>query len=184
MKIVIDEKVLKKHKIPIEQFLLLMFIKSTQGTIYNYKNVLESLCKREFMYSDDLLMKDANDMVESILCESEINEDNKTIESLSTKLMEMWPKGKKDNKWYWRGNKKEIMLKLEKFFKFYGNYSYDQVLEAAQKYVESFALRGNQYMKLLKYFILKEAPEMESELATYIERYNEEPVNTNEGELF
>lgn len=184
MKITIDERVLKKYKIPFEQFLLLMFIKKTQGTVYNYNNVLESLNKRGFMYSDELLMKDTSDMVESILCESEISSDLKSIEDLAVKLQEMWPKGKKDNKWYWRGNKKEIILKLEKFFKIYGEYSFDQVLDAARKYVDSFNLRGNSYMKLLKYFIIKEIDGMQSDLATEIERMNEEDETLSSEELF
>ena len=162
----------------------MMFIKQTQGSIYNYNNVLASLNKRGFMYSDDLLMKDASDMVESILCESEISNDPKNIEELAVKLQEMWPSGKKDNRWYWRGNKKEITLKLEKFFKLYGDYSFEQVLDAAKNYVDSFNMKGTSYMKLLKYFILKEVDGMQSDLATEIERMGESNENSVTEELF
>jgi hypothetical protein len=182
MKIVIDEKALRKYNIPFTQFLLMMFIKETQGTIFNYNNTLESLKHRGYMYSDDILMEEAANIVQKVLCDSEVMTDDKNVEKLCEKLQSMWPSGKKDNKWYWRGNKKEITLALKKFFKFYGKYTNEQILNAAQKYIESFSLKGDTYMELLKYFIIRERPEMKSNLATYIERYSEDTEEDNSNE--
>lgn len=119
---------------------------------------------------------------------------------IATKLKEIFPKGKKEGtNYYWaegtalivrrlklflkkyeeyiRNEFKEEFSKLnkEEFNKFLGN----KILHAASKYVDSF--NGSyRYMKLLKYFILKEKigaageVEGESELMNYIENYGQE----------
>ena len=119
---------------------------------------------------------------------------------IATKLKEIFPKGKKEGtNYYWaegtalivrrlklflkkyeeyiRNEFKEDFSKLnkEEFNKFLGN----KILLAASKYVDSF--NGSyRYMKLLKYFILKEKigaageVEGESELMNYIENYGQE----------
>lgn len=119
---------------------------------------------------------------------------------IATKLKEIFPKGKKEGtNYYWaegtalivrrlklflkkyeeyiRNEFKEEFSKLnkEEFNKFLGN----KILYAASKYVDSF--NGSyRYMKLLKYFILKEKigvageVEGESELMNYIENYGQE----------
>lgn len=119
---------------------------------------------------------------------------------MATKLKEIFPKGKKEGtNYYWaegtalivrrlklflkkyeeyiRNEFKEEFSKLnkEEFNKFLGN----KILHATSKYVDSF--NGSyRYMKLLKYFILKEKigaageVEGESELMNYIENYGQE----------
>lgn len=119
---------------------------------------------------------------------------------IATKLKEIFPKGKKEGiNYYWAEGTALIVRRLKLFFKKYEEYIEnefkeessnlskeefnkfigDKIVYAASKYVNSF--NGNyRYMKLLKYFILKEKVgaagevEGESELMNYIENYGQE----------
>ena len=100
---------------------------------------------------------------------------------LAIRLKEIFPKGKKDGtNYYWADGVALIVRRLQLFFKKYGNtYTDEQIIQATEKYVQGF--NGNyQYMRLLKYFILKEkvgaAGEVEgdSELISYIENAGQE----------
>jgi hypothetical protein len=105
--------------------------------------------------------------------------------------MDIFPKGKKEGtSVYWKGNLKDNKLKLQKFFKLYGNaYTDEQIISATKKYVESF--NGNYaYMRALKYFIWKDERKVGSDGKTYIEEVsdlasyieNEDHVNTTNHE--
>lgn len=126
-------------------------------------------------------------------------EDDFSLE-IAAKLKEIFPKGKKDGtNYYWAEGTALIVRRLKLFFKKYEEYIEnefkeessnlskeefnkfigDKIVYAASKYVNSF--NGNyRYMKLLKYFILKEKVgaagevEGESELMNYIENYGQE----------
>ena len=77
----------------------------------------------------------------------------------------------------WRDSTKVIAERLTLFFKKFGEYSKEEVIDATKRYVESF--NGNtQYMQVLKYFILKPDKEVGgniSMLASYLE--NKEQAN-------
>lgn len=101
--------------------------------------------------------------------------------SLAKQLKDIFPKGKKEStNLYWAEGVVLIVRRLKLFFKKYGNdYTEEEIITAAQKYVQSF--NGNyQYMKTLKYFIFKEKLgvsrdiEGESELLNYIENAGQE----------
>ena len=112
------------------------------------------------------------------------SEESKTIsgelEKLAAELKDIFPKGKKDGtNLYWADGIALIVRRLKIFFKKYGDdFTAEQIVQAATKYVESF--NGDyRYMKLLKYFIFKEkvnadGVEPESELVTYIENAGQE----------
>lgn len=105
---------------------------------------------------------------------------------LATALKEIFPKGKKDGtNYYWAEGVALIVRRLRLFFKKYGNtYTDEQIIAAANKYVESFNGMYT-YMKLLKYFIFKEKVgaagevEGESELINYIENADQEDGLSN-----
>ena len=69
----------------------------------------------------------------------------------------------------------------------YGHYTDEQILQATQKYVDSF--NGNYtFMRVLKYFIIKDVRkqgeevnyvEQVSELASYLENAGQEDYNKN-----
>ena len=138
-----------------------------------------------------------NDVSDSILLDSEkanVKDENKEIEDLALELMAIFPAQKKQGTChYFRGNRKDISLRLKKFFKLYGNsYTKEQIIEAAKKYVASF--NGNySYMRILKYFIWKDERKTDSEgkgyieetsdLASYIDNNGEESNNDWTAEL-
>lgn len=115
------------------------------------------------------LIKDA--MVES----EDIISSTNTLAELVTKLQELFPKERKPDangvpKYAYRGNKTDVANRLQKFFKLYGKYSYDDVLECTKRYVESFKY-DKTYMKILPYYIMKDG---ESQLATELENMDTE----------
>ena len=88
--------------------------------------------------------------------------------------MAVFPEGKKaGTTTYWRGNVKEIKLKLKKFFKRYSDrYTDEQIVQAAQSYVGSF--NGDySFMRVLKYFIWKDARKMDSDGNTFVEEVSD-----------
>ncbi len=71
---------------------------------------------------------------------------------------EMFPKGKKEGtNISYRTNPKELMERFVWFFKEYPDYTWDQVLEVTQRYVDSFdESTGYTYMQTSKYFVKKD----------------------------
>lgn len=121
-------------------------------------------------------------VIDSVIADSDKEQepDDRLIQ-LATRLKEIFPKGRKDGtSYYWADGVALIVRRLKLFFKKYGNtYTDGQIIQATSKYVESF--NGDYtYMRLLKYFILKEkvgaAGEVEgdSELVSYIENAGQE----------
>ena len=120
--------------------------------------------------------------IDSVIVDSDKNQKPEDdLIDLAAKLKGVFPKGKKDGtNYYWAEGVALIVRRLKLFFKKYGdNYTNEQIVQAAERYVQGF--NGNyQYMKLLKYFIFKEKVgvnneiEGESDLISYIENADEE----------
>ena len=93
----------------------------------------------------------------------------KEINDLVERLRDLFPSGMKVKNVAWRGNRREVALRLKKFMKLYGNkYTSDQIYEATKRYVDSF--KGDYtFMRTLPYFIVKSAKNLDSEGKTYIE---------------
>lgn len=128
------------------------------------------------------LTNKGSEAIEAVIVDSDKNQkpEDRLI-GLATRLKETFPKGKKDGtNYYWADGVALIIRRLKLFFKKYGDtYTDEQIIRAAEKYVQGF--NGNyQYMKLLKYFIFKEKVgaagdvEGESELINYIENAGQE----------
>lgn len=162
MKYIIDEKVCEKHNLTITEVLCLLFLKSCDG---NYSDVVSKLIKEEKIIESNTpdsnnidylyLTPHWDDEVSSIILESDNSvPDKDRIENLVNKMRELFPKGMKIGNSAWRGNVRELKLRMQKFFKLYGDYSDEAILKATKAYVDSF--NGNYtYMRILKYFILK-----------------------------
>ena len=162
MKYIIDEKVCEKHNLTITEVLCLLFLKSCDG---NYSDVVSKLIKEEKLIEPNILDSDNadclyltphwDDEVSSIILESDNSvPDKDRIENLVNKMRELFPKGMKIGNSAWRGNVRELKLRMQKFFKLYGDYPDEAILKATKAYVDSF--NGNYtYMRILKYFILK-----------------------------
>lgn len=126
-------------------------------------------------------------ILDSVLLDSsEYKRDEQALLNLAGKLKEIFPKGKKDGTSnYWSEGKALIVKRLKAFFKKYGEeYTDDQILTAAKKYVEGF--NGSyQFMRTLKYFIYKDVVvngeiNYSSELLNYIENANNTEVLTDD----
>ena len=167
-----SEEVCEKNGLKIEELLAILLIK----TGVDIPKLFEELCDKQVIVKDGifnsyLITPRWGDVMSTILLDSDKDSQSPDrIEQLALKLMEIFPKQKKEGTChYFRGNKKDVSLKLKKFFKLYGNtYTDEQILNAAKAYVESF--NGNYaYMRILKYFIWKDERKVNSDGETYIE---------------
>ena len=190
MNITINDDVCTKYGLSLPELLVILALKYDK-----IENTIASLKSKEAIVSDVsdgyLVTQRWDDVASSILLDSDTDRQSPDrIANLAIKLMEIFPKEKKSGtNHYFRGNTKDITLKLKKFFKLYGNkYSDEQVLNAAQAYVSSF--NGNYtYMRILKYFIWKDEKKMNedgeryieetSDLASWIENAGSENSNQN-----
>ena len=191
MKFVIDEEICKKKGLELPQLLAVLLVK----TGANISELFKDLEKNEILVKDGIfnnyLITERWDKVCSdilLSADKDVPQDDR-LEALALQLMELYPKGKKEGtNTYWRGNKREIRERLQKFFKLYGSkYTDNELLNATQKYVEGFNGQYS-YMRVLKYFIWKDKVVKDSEdgkgsvvecsdLATYIENAGQEDLN-------
>ena len=189
MKYVISTKALKDKNLKEEEVLVVLLIRVGD----DIPGLLERLSNKGYIKkNDDLFGKGYQinetflDRVRAALLSNDPDVPKEDVlDNLASKLMELYPRGKKAGTTsYWRGNKKEIREKLQKFYKLYGNkFTDEQIIEATRKYVASF--NGNySYMRVLKYFIIKDEKTENSEgrysinqvsdLATLIENAGQE----------
>lgn len=174
MRYCIDENIAKKHHLPLPELLLLMLIK--QG--FNIPKILEHTIKEEKviqdMFGNYLVTQHWDDELQKVLLESDKDVPKDVdLNYLVGQLREIFPKGIKTGSAAWRGNNREITLRLQKFFKIYNSkYSDEEIINATKKYVESF--NGNYtYMRILKYFILKDEVKIDEEGNRYVEQVSE-----------
>ena len=98
-----------------------------------------------------------------------VGKKDKEITDLVEKMRELFPAGTKTGTTAWRGNRREVALRLKKFFKLYGSkYSSEEILDATKRYVESF--NGDfKFMRVLPYFIMKSPRVTDAEGIVHIE---------------
>lgn len=87
---------------------------------------------------------------------TKINE-NDFFSQLAEKLRNLWPAGEKDGKYPWRDSVQNLAKRLKLLWQLRSlkNYSMDDCLTAANKYLAQFETNAK-YMKTLKYFILRQ----------------------------
>lgn len=176
-----------KNNVSIGEILLMLAINNK----VDLKSSEEELIKKGFITAE----RDSNlkpigwrvtnngmTVLNSVILDSDkLQESPDRLTELASKLKDIFPKGKKSGtNYYWAEGTALIIRRLRLFFKKYGHeYTDEQIIQAAEKYVKSF--NGDyQYMKLLKYFIFKEKigaggeVEGESELVNYIENAGQE----------
>lgn len=183
MKITIDEGVCEKNGIEVGELLMVLIIKLGD----NVSELCTQMLNKEIIVIDNnisgnyLITQRWNDIAETVLLDSDKDRQSiDRLENLVIQLQAIFPEGKKEGtSQYWRGNKREILLRLKKFFKLYDNtYTDEQILNATKNYVTNF--NGNyNYMRVLKYFIWKDEKKLHedgkigvvevSDLANYIE---------------
>lgn len=187
--LIISEESCKKYGFTIEEFLMFTLIKTGVDLKDLYKNMLqkEMIIEKQTLISKSVYVTERwNDLWNNIALDKDasVPERDRLI-NLATKLMEIFPSGRKEGtNHYWRGNKKDVTNKLEKFFKRYGNkYTDEQLIKATQKYVDSHHSNYS-YMRVLKYFIWKDERKLRengevyieevSDLASFIENFDSE----------
>ena len=188
MNISIDEKVLENfcirynRKLTMPELLCCLAIK-LGGTPNVMRDLVDNFILVKDRTNPDIwyVHSDYLDLINDVLTESkDIAGSTSTLTELVTKLQELFPKERKPDshgipKYAYRGNKRDVTERLQKFFKLYGQYSYDDVLECTRRYVESFKY-DKTYMKILPYFIMKDG---ESQLATELENMDDTPQEIN-----
>lgn len=190
MKIVIDEKICKKHHLSVTEVLVSLGIRSSED-VNETLNELEE--KQVLVYKDNnyMVTQPWSDILDEILCDSCSGEDNEErLIELAKKMRECFPEGKMPGTaYYYRCNVREVVLKLKKFFLQYGNYSDDKIIDATKRFIEAY--NGNyRYLPLIKYFISKNKTVTDedgtshiqevSELASYLENKETETKATSD----
>ena len=173
MKYCIEENVAKRHHLSINELLGLMLFKNGCNPQQLINRMLERELIIQDMFGNYKLTMHWDDELQKVLLESdaEVPKDN-DLNYLVGQLREIFPKGIKTGSSAWRGNKREITLRLQKFFKIYDKYTDEEIITATKKYVESF--NGNYtYMRILKYFILKDEVKVDEEGNRYVEQISE-----------
>lgn len=203
MNYIVNEELIKSKGFLVEEVLLLMAIKVTK---YPIDSIVQTLIDKKLVWinnedgSPNLTLQ-GNDVMEKLLLEGDKAVPEETrIRELARKVMDVYPKGGKsymmdgkEHKIPWRGNIADICKRLKKFFKIYGQYTDDQIIQATQNYV-NLHNNGDDSMRVLGYFILKDERkvgedgkgyvEQKSDLASFIESEMENNnVNTDFGEI-
>ena len=191
MKIEVSDEICKKYNLSIEEALVLIGLKYSSQEIFQKLNkerflldLGSSIFEEETKYK---LSRKANEVLSCILAESTdvVAKRTTNIEELADKLRNVYPSGKIYNtNYYYKCNRQDIINKLKTFFKMYGTkYTDEQIINATQKYIDSF--NGNYtYLKLLKYFIWKDerlkGESVQSLLADFIENENSEDITNTD----
>lgn len=180
MKWSIDESVLAKNNLTLNEYLFLLF--NARGG--DVQECIASLVTKGWAEQDlfdetkVVLSDNTKEDVFNVLIDSDKLVENKQddFNSLANKLREIFPRGNKAGTNYnWRGSTAEIARKLKNLVVRYGcRFTDEEAIEATKAYVASF--NGDyKYMKLLKYFLLKTPRnnngdvEIESDFMTYLE---------------
>ena len=180
MKLTIDQTVLDKNGLTLEEFLVLYLgAKDVDIESVSQSLIAKGLADKDLFSNGRIVISDkVKDLVSTISIDSDKNVIDKDSEfmKLATELREIYPAGRKDGTTYmWRGTTAEVAKKLKTLVVKYGyTINREDVLKATKEYVNSF--NGNyRYMQLLKYFILKSVKDadgnvdIKSELMSFIE---------------
>lgn len=180
MKLTIDQTVLDKNGLTLEEFLVLYLgAKDVDIESVSQSLIAKGLADKDLFSNGRIVISDkVKDLVSTISIDSDKNVIDKDSEftELATELREIYPAGRKDGTTYmWRGTTAEVAKKLKTLVVKYGyTINREDVLKATKEYVNSF--NGNyRYMQLLKYFILKSVKDadgnvdIKSELMSLIE---------------
>ena len=180
MRLTIDQSVLDKHNLTVNEFMVLYLSANSVDTKSCMDSlVAKGLANRDLFAEGGIVLSDkVRDLVTTIAIDSDksvVDKDAEFIE-LANELRELYPAGRKEGTTYmWRGTTAEIAKKLKTLVvKYKYTFTKEQVIKATKEYISSF--NGNyKKMRLLKYFILKSEKDADdnvnviSELMTLIE---------------
>ena len=175
----INEELCEKKGMSVEELLLVILVKNK----IDIPKTIEKMCKKE-IFVRDIFTQNSNsylvtqrwdNVVSDILLSADPTIPTvKELENLAVEMARLFPSGvKTGTNVYWKGNRKDNVQKLQKFFKLYGQYTKEEVLEATKRYVEKNK-NNLTTMRVLKYFILKDN---ESDLATTLENISQQDTS-------
>lgn len=171
MRISIDESICKKYNMTLPEVLGMLLVKTGESQTVFQQMLEKQMIVTDGIFKQLMVTQRWDDVMSNILLDSDSDkQSDDRLDILATALMEIFPKQKKvGTSHYFRGNRKDVILRLKKFFKLYGGkFSDEQILDAAKRYVESF--NGNyQYMRVLKYFLWKDEKKVNTEGEIYID---------------
>ena len=185
--ICLNKKAAQQNGITIDEALLMLVIHNKANLDRAEKALIQKgliTAERDGLFQQVgwRLTNKGTEVLDSVIMDSDKEQEPQDrLIQLATRLKEIFPKGKKDGtNYYWTEGVALIVRRLKLFFRKYGNkFTDEQIIQAAEKYVQGF--NGNyRYMRLLKYFIFKEEVgangEVEggSELINYIENAGQE----------
>ena len=181
MKITLDEKTCLKNKLTLQETLI-----ATAVSMGNYKSVFNNMINRHVLG----IMGQSVDSKWKDTIKNLMDAEDERFETLATKVQECFPKQKMmyangtASPFYFRCNKTEIKNKLKKFLTIYGDVSDEDIIDAAKRYVASYAPKSYRGMRLAKYFIMKDDRKLMaddevhveeiSDLATFLENKTED----------
>ena len=169
MKLVIDTKVCLKNKLSPQEVLVAIAIRSSKDSL---KSIVDNLLNRQVLVSHEgtlTITQHWDKVIDTILVDSAgAIDDEERLMVLADKMQRCFPEGKMPGTpYYYRCNKREIVIKLKKFFTQYGNYKDEDILDATKRFVASF--NGNyKFMPLIKYFIMKNKTETSEDGSNHV----------------
>lgn len=180
MRITIDEGVLRKVGMTIQEFLLLLFA-YYKGELSKVRQSLvdKGLAGVNVFNNEDIVLSgNTRELVNRILmqCSEELKDCPIDFEDVAEAMMDEYPNGIKSGTTYpWRGTKEEIAHRLRLLYtKFDFPFTKEEAVQATAEYRKSF---NDNYMKmkLLKRFIFctlkvdDNESELVSDFMTYVE---------------
>ena len=185
MTISINEKVLDKYNLTLDEFLVLYLCSREVDVEATIQKLIKMGIVDRDIYNkiSAVVSNNTKELITSIIIDSDkavINKDEEFL-TLADKMRAIFPEGRKaGTTYYWRDSVQVIAKKLKTLVaKFEIQLTEDIVLDATRRYVESF--NGvYTYMQLLKYFILKTdktTGDIRSELLSYIENAEQDADN-------
>ena len=185
MNITIDEKILDKYNLTLEEFLVLYLCSKEVDIQATIQDLIDSGIVNRDLYNkvSAVVSNNTKELIASIIIDSDkavINKDSE-FNSLAAKLREIYPKGVKPGTTYtWRDSVPIIARKLKTLVTKFGvSFTEEEAIAATQKYVDSFG-EDRKFMQLLKYFILKtdkETGEIRSEFLAILQNPDIELTN-------
>lgn len=160
MNITINENILKKYSLTLNEFLVLYLCSQEvdiEDTIQDL--ILMGIVDKDLHNNASAVVSNnTKDLIASIIIDSDkavVNKD-KEFDQLAQKMRELYPEGRKEGTtYYWRDSVPVISRKLKTLVAKFGvKFTEEEALDATRRYIASF--NGDyRFMQLLKYFILK-----------------------------
>ncbi len=159
MKIVLDDNAIKNSGLTLNEFAYLFLYTNSLDVIEGAKSLKDkglAFTSTEGLFDHKPTRTALSKYTNAVIAAEDNNlSSDEELADLAQKLKDIYPKGKKEGKWPWTEGPALIIRRLKIFEKKYGKYPAQDIIDATQKYVnDNF---GSQEMRLLKYFIFKEA---------------------------